>query len=116
MALKLNKDLKMYYSIGEVAEMFDVNESLLRYWEKEFPTMISPKKGGGKVRQYNKEDIANIRVVYHLVKECGLTLDGAKKRLKVSKEKTANQAEVIDRLISVKEELESIRKELDYLT
>ena len=78
--------------------------------------MISPKKGGGKVRQYNKEDIANIRVVYHLVKECGLTLDGAKKRLKVSKEKTVNQAEVIDRLISVKEELESIRKELDYLT
>ena len=102
MALKLNKDLKMYYSIGEVAEMFDVNESLLRYWEKEFPTMISPKKGGGKV--------------YHLVKECGMTLDGAKKRLKVSKEATVNQAEVIDRLVAVKEELEAMRKELDYLT
>ena len=51
--------------------MFDVNESLLRYWEKEFP-MISPKKTGGNVRQYRKEDIENIRLVYHLVKEKGV--------------------------------------------
>ena len=68
MALKTDKELKLYYSISEVAKMFDVNESLLRYWEKEFP-MISPKKTGGNVRQYRKEDIENIRLVYHLVKE-----------------------------------------------
>ena len=55
--------------------MFDVNESLLRYWEKEFP-IISPKKAGGNVRQYRKEDIENIRLVYHLVKEKGMTLQG----------------------------------------
>ena len=59
MAYNPNKDLKMYYSISEVARMFDVNESLLRYWEKEFP-IISPKKAGGNIRQYRKEDIENI--------------------------------------------------------
>lgn len=76
MAYNPNKELKLYYSIGEVAKMFDVNESLLRYWEKEFP-IISPKKAGGNVRQYRKEDIENIRLVYHLVKEKGMTLQGA---------------------------------------
>ena len=59
MALNTNKKLKMYYSIGEVAKMFQVNESLLRYWEKEFP-IISPRKVGGNVRQYREEDIENI--------------------------------------------------------
>ena len=59
---------KLYYSIGEIAEMFHVNTSLIRFWEKEFP-FITPKKAGGNVRQYRKEDIENIRLVYHLVKE-----------------------------------------------
>ena len=76
MAYNTNKDLKMYYSISEVAKMFNVNESLLRYWEKEFP-IIAPRKAGGNVRQYRKEDIENIRLVYHLVKEKGMTLQGA---------------------------------------
>ena len=83
MAYNPNKELKLYYSIGEVAKMFDVNESLLRYWEKEFP-IISPKKAGGNVRQYRKEDIENIRLVYHLVKEKGMTLQGAKQVMYVS--------------------------------
>ena len=96
MAYNPNKDLKMYYSIGEVAKMFDVNESLLRYWEKEFP-IISPKKAGGNIRQYRKEDIENIRLVYHLVKEKGMTLQGAKQRLKANKEKTVQTAEVVER-------------------
>ena len=87
MAYNSNKDLKMYYSIGEVAKMFNVNESLLRYWEKEFP-IISPRKAGGNIRQYRKEDIDNIRLVYHLVKEKGMTLQGAKQRLKANKEST----------------------------
>ena len=97
MAYNPNKELKLYYSIGEVAKMFNVNESLLRFWEKEFP-FITPKKAGGNVRQYRKEDIENIRLVYHLVKEKGLT------------------TEIIDRLLLVREELASMRKELDYLT
>lgn len=115
MAYNANKDLKLYYSIGEVAKMFDVNESLLRYWEKEFP-MISPKKAGGNVRQYRKEDIENIRLVYHLVKEKGMTLQGAKQRLKVSKEKTVQTAEVVSRLKEIRKELVKLRKSLDYLT
>ena len=116
MAYNTNKDLKLYYSISEVARMFDVNESLLRYWEKEFPTIISPKKAGGNIRQYRKEDIENIRLVYHLVKEKGMTLQGAKQRLKVNKEKTVQTAEVVTRLKEIREELVKLRKSLDYLT
>ena len=115
MAYNPNKELKLYYSIGEVAKMFNVNESLLRFWEKEFP-FITPKKAGGNVRQYRKEDIENIRLVYHLVKEKGLTLQGAKQKLKVSKDKSIRTTEIIDRLLLVREELASMRKELDYLT
>ena len=116
MAYNANKDLKLYYSISEVARMFDVNESLLRYWEKEFPTIISPKKAGGNIRQYRKEDIENVRLVYHLVKEKGMTLQGAKQRLKVNKEKTVQTAEVVNRLKEIREELVKLRKSLDYLT
>ena len=115
MAYNPNKDLKMYYSISEVARMFDVNESLLRFWEKEFP-MISPKKAGGNIRQYRKEDIENIRLIYHLVKEKGMTLQGAKQRLKDNKEKTVQTTEVVDRLKLIREELVKLRKSLDYLT
>ena len=116
MAYNANKDLKLYYSISEVARMFDVNESLLRYWEKEFPTIITPKKAGGNIRQYRKEDIENIRLVYHLVKEKGMTLQGAKQRLKVNKERIVQTAEVVDRLKQIREELVKLRKSLDYLT
>ena len=116
MAYNANKDLKLYYSISEVARMFDVNESLLRYWEKEFPTIITPKKAGGNIRQYRKEDIENIRLVYHLVKQKGMTLQGAKQRLKVNKERTVQTAEVVDRLKQIREELVKLRKSLDYLT
>ena len=116
MAYNANKDLKLYYSISEVARMFDVNESLLRYWEKEFPTIITPKKAGGNIRQYRKEDIENIRLVYHLVKEKGMTLQGAKQRLKVNKERTVQTAEVVERLKQIREELVKLRKRLDYLT
>ena len=116
MAYNANKDLKLYYSISEVARMLDVNESLLRYWEKEFPTIITPKKAGGNIRQYRKEDIENIRLVYHLVNEKGMTLQGAKQRLKVNKERTVQTAEVVERLKQIREELVKLRKSLDYLT
>ena len=77
---------------------------------------FTPKKAGGNVRQYRKEDIENIRLVYHLVKEKGLTLQGAKQKLKVSKDTSIRTTEIIDRLLLVREELASMRKELDYLT
>ena len=115
MTYNTSKDLKMYYSISEVAKMFNVNESLLRYWEKEFP-IIAPRKAGGNVRQYRKEDIENIRLVYHLVKEKGMTLQGAKQRLKANKEKIIQTAEIVDRLKQIREELVNLRNSLDYLT
>lgn len=115
MTYNTSKDLKMYYSISEVAKMFNVNESLLRYWEKEFP-IIAPRKAGGNVRQYRKEDIENIRLVYHLVKEKGMTLQGAKQRLKANKEKTIQTAQIVDRLKQIREELVNLRNSLDYLT
>ena len=115
MALRTDKELKIYYSISEVAQMFGVNESLLRYWEKEFP-FIAPKKAGGNIRQYRKEDIDNVRLVYHLVKEKGMSLAGAKQRLKQERELEVRNVDIIERLKDIKEELLSIRKELDYMT
>ncbi len=115
MAYNPNKELKLYYSIGEVARMFKVNESTLRYWEKEFP-IISPKKAGGNIRQYRKEDIENVRLVYHLLKEKGMTLQGAKLKLKQNKEGTIRTTEILDRLTLIREELVAMRKELDYVT
>ena len=115
MALKQNKQLKLYYSIKEVAEKFGENESLIRYWEKEFSD-ISPKRAGGKIRQYTKEDIENIRQVYYLVKEKGMTLAGAKQLLKQNKEGVRNTTELVNRLKQIRDELVSMRKELDYLT
>ena len=109
------KELKLYYSISEVAEMFGVPESLLRYWEKMFPENITPKKAGRGIRQYRKEDIEDIRIIYHLVKEKGMTLAGAKQPLKKNKTGTVQSTEVIARLKSIREELVNMRKELDYV-
>ncbi|MCR5454738.1 MAG: MerR family transcriptional regulator [Bacteroidales bacterium] len=72
---------KLYYSIGEVAKMFNVNTSLIRYWEKEFP-IIRPKKNQKGNRQFTKKDIENIHKIHYLVKDRGMTLDGAKSYLK----------------------------------
>ena len=83
--LNTDKELKLYYSIGEVADMFGVNQSLLRFWEKEFP-QISPKTTGRGIRQYRKEDVETIGLIYHLVKEKGMTLPGARQRLKDNKD------------------------------
>ncbi|WP_321333155.1 MerR family transcriptional regulator [uncultured Bacteroides sp.] len=112
MVSNFNKDLKLYYSISEVAQMFDVNESLLRFWEKEFP-QITPRKNGHGTRQYRKEDVETIKLIYHLVKEKGMTLPGARQKLKDNKETTVRNFEIIDRLKSLKEELLAIKKELD---
>ena len=110
--LNTDKNLKLYYSISEVAAMFDVNESLLRFWEKEFP-QLNPKKGGRRIRQYRKEDIETVKLIYHLVKEKGLTLPGARQRLKDNKEATVRNYEIVNRLKGIKEELLAIKKELD---
>jgi DNA-binding transcriptional MerR regulator len=111
MALKTDKDLKLYYSISEVAQMFDVNETLLRFWEKEFP-QISPKKGGRNIRQYTKDDIEKIRTIYNLVKVRGLKISAAREVLRKNKEGTMQTIEVIDRLRAIRAELANIKKEL----
>ena len=114
MALNTNKELKLYYSIGEVAEMFDVKETLLRFWEKEFP-QICPKKANRNIRQYTKDDIDQIRLVYNLVKVRGLKIEAAREALKKNKAGVAQQTEVIEKLRSIKAELQSIRRELGEL-
>ncbi|HRF86171.1 MAG TPA: MerR family transcriptional regulator [Alloprevotella sp.] len=111
MALKPDKDLKQFYSIGEVAEMLQVNETLLRFWEREFP-QINPKKASRNIRQYTKKDIEQIRLVYNLVKVRGLKIAAAREALRKNKEGTVRTVEVIERLRAVKAELQAIRKEL----
>ena len=111
MAYNPNKELKLYYSISEVAAEFGVAETLLRFWEKEFP-QIAPKKSGRNVRQYTKEDIEQIRIIYNLVKVRGLKISAARDLLKKNKEGVGNASEVIDRLQAIKAELQAIRAEL----
>lgn len=111
MPLKKDKDLKLFYSIREVAQMFDVNDTLLRFWEREFP-QISPKKVGRGVRQYTKDDIETIRVIYNLVKVRGLHLEAAREVLRKNKEGTVQVTEVVDRLRNIKAELQIIKREL----
>ena len=112
MALNKNKNLKLFYSISEVAQMFNVSETLLRFWEKEF-TNIKPTKAGRGIRQYTKEDIDEVRRVYHLVKERGMTLEGARKTLRHSAPGIDTKMEVIDRLKSIRDELQAINRELN---
>ena len=113
MAYNAEKELKLYYSIGEVAGIFGVTETLLRYWEKEFPTVIAPRKTGRNIRHYTKEDIEQVRLVYHLVKEKGMTLQGARQVLKGNKAAAVQTLEVVNRLKSIREELISIKNERD---
>lgn len=112
MSLKKNKDLKLYFSISEVAQMFDVNESTLRFWEKEFD-IINPRKTSKGTRFYKQEDIDAVRLIYHLVKERGMTLAGARQKLKDNKETTIRQEEIVNRLKQIKEELLAMKDAFD---
>ena len=113
----LNKDkqLKIYYSIGEVAQMFGITESTLRFWEKEFP-QLTPKKAGRNVRQYRKEDIETVKLIHHLVKERGMTLPGARQRMKDNREDTLRRFELVERLKAIRQELDDMRTALDAFT
>lgn len=113
--LNIDKNLKLYYSIGEVAEMFGVNESLLRFWEREFP-QLNPKKAGRGIRQYRKEDIETLKLIYYLVKERGMTLPGARQRMKDRRESTLRNFETVERLKAIREELIGMRDALDAFT
>ncbi len=111
MALNKNKILKKYYSIGEVAKHFGVSESLLRYWEKEFPN-IRPGKNERNTRRYTLEDMEQIQLVYHLLKVKGMKISAARDLLSKNKEGAKNTSEMLDRLMHVREELMAISQEL----
>lgn len=102
---------KLYYSIGEVADMFEVNVSLLRFWEKEFD-ILKPKKNKKGNRMFTVKDLDNLKIIYHLVKERGFTLDGAKKKLKDNKGDTINNIEIVNRLKDIRQFLVELREEL----
>jgi DNA-binding transcriptional MerR regulator len=111
LAYKEKKVEKLYYSIGEVADMFDVNTSLIRYWENEFD-VLKPKKNKKGNRLFTQKDIENLHLIYHLVKEKGMTLKGAQKKLKENKQDTINDFEIVKALKSVKQLLIEIRDNL----
>lgn len=92
---------KLYYSIGEVAQMFDLAVSHIRFWEKEFD-ILQPKKNAKGDRFFTRKDIENLKLIYHLVKDKGYTLEGAKQKLRVSKDSVKAKTEMIDSLEKVK--------------
>ncbi len=105
---------KLYYSIREVAQMFNLNDSTLRYWEKEFP-IINPRKNEKGTRFYKEEDIEAVRVVHYLLKEQGLTLAGARKKLRENKEGVIRQVEIVNRLKHIKTELLQLKEAFDLI-
>src|SRR5688500_11307783 len=111
MAYKEKEIEKLYYSIGEVAEIFNVAPSLIRFWESEFE-IIKPKKNRKGNRQFTKEDIDNVRTIFHLVKEKGFTLQGAKEMLRNDTQSVRDKMEVVDSLRSVRKFLIELRDKL----
>ena len=114
MALNTNKDLKQFYSINEVSEMFNLPASLLRYWEKEFPS-IRPKKGPSGARQYTKDDVEEIRLVNDLVKVRNMKLAAAREALQRNREGVRSTGDLMQRLQNVRQQLVEIKKEMDAL-
>ena len=102
---------KVYYTIGEVAALFEVNQSLIRFWEKEFD-ILRPQKNKKGNRLFTKQDINNLRIIYHLVKERGYTLQGAREKLKHNREDVEKNVEIIDSLQMIKSFLLEIKEEL----
>lgn len=102
---------KLYYSIGEVSKMFEVNTSLIRFWEKEFD-ILQPKKNKKGNRLFTQEDLNNLKIIYHLVKERGYTLQGAKEKLKDNKNDLSENVAIIERLQEVRAFLIDMKKSL----
>jgi hypothetical protein len=115
MALNTNKNVKLYYSIKEVAQMFGINESTLRYWETEFPNLRPKTVGSNKVRQYTDANVEDIRIIYNLVKVRGFKLAAARKMLSSNRKGVETSSEILDTLLSVRDELQELRKQLDVI-
>lgn len=102
---------KLFYTIGEVAKIFRVNTSLIRFWEKQF-NILKPKKNKKGNRLFTKRDLDNLHIIYHLVKERGFKLEGAKKKLKENKEEVVNSVEMVKSLKKIKEFLVEMKETL----
>ena len=115
MALNLNRNFKTYYSIREVAEMFDLNESTLRYWEQEFSFLRPKTSGTAKIRQYQEKDIEQIRLIHNLVKVRGFKISAARDILQKNRKGAETTAMALNELIEMRTELEKLRAHLDML-
>jgi len=102
---------KVFYSIGEVADLFGVNTSNIRFWENEFD-ILKPHKNTKGNRMFTLEDIENLKIIYHLLKERGMTIKGAQKKLKDNKEGTLQNYEVVNRLLEIRQMLVDIKEEM----
>jgi DNA-binding transcriptional MerR regulator len=102
---------KRYYSIGEVAQLLEVNASLIRFWEREFPALEPTKNARGK-RMYTPENLQGLAAVYHLVKERGFTLEGARQHLKNKGGETLNHVELRARLNHIRQQLSQLKQQL----
>lgn len=111
MPYKEAKVEKLFYSIGEVARMFNVNTSLIRFWEKEFD-IIKPKKNKKGNRLFTQKDIDNFHIIYHLVKERGMTLKGTRLKMKENREDAEHNFEIVKSLESIKDMLIEVRESL----
>lgn len=111
MPYKKPKIEKVFYSISEVADMFDVNTSNIRFWENEFD-ILKPYKNKKGNRMFTVDDIENLKIIYHLLKERGLTIKGAQKKLKENREDTLQNFEVVSRLQEIRQTLIDIKEEL----
>lgn len=112
MPYKEPKIEKIYYRIGEVAKMLGVNPSNIRFWEKEFNN-IKPRKNGKGNRLYTSEDIEQIKLIFHLVKERGMTLKGAKEKIRNNPSETTGNIEIIQHLQNIRQQLLEIRNHLN---
>lgn len=115
MALNEYKSQKLYYSIKEVAEMFDLNESTLRYWETEFPFLRPKTSGPSKIRQYQEKDIEQLKLIHNLVKVRGFKLAAAKNIINSNRQGADKTAEILSRLTTVRNELQLIKRQIDSL-
>lgn len=115
MPLNPDKNLKRYYSIKEVAQIIGVNESALRYWETEIPQLKPKTLESNKVRQYTEKDIDLLKIIYNLVKVRGFKLAAARKMINENRKGVDKSSEVIETMISVREQLKELKKQLDGL-
>jgi DNA-binding transcriptional MerR regulator len=108
MSNKLNKDAKRYYTIGEVADLFGVSKSLIRYWEGEFDS-LKPHKNSKGDRRFTQANLEQLKLIHELVKEKGFTLEGAKREIKLYKARLKQKQQITDKLNELRSFLVKLR-------